>query len=90
MTTLGERKRDRIDALAARAGALPEGESGLSLTRSAFRRLRRDPVAILGAGIVLVFLVVAAFAPLLAPRDMPTTTPSRVETNPMSSDCREP
>ena len=69
MTTLRERKRDRIDALAARAGAPPEGEAGLSLARSAFRRLRRDPVAILGAVIVLVFLVVAAFAPLLAPKD---------------------
>jgi peptide/nickel transport system permease protein len=69
MTSLGERKRDRIDALAATAGALPEGEAGLSLTRSAFRRLRRDPVAIIGAVIVLVFLVVAAFAPLLAPKD---------------------
>jgi peptide/nickel transport system permease protein len=69
MTSLGERKRERIDALAARAGALPEGESGLSLTRSAFRRLRRDPVAISGALIVVVFLLVAAFAPLLAPKD---------------------
>jgi peptide/nickel transport system permease protein len=69
MTSLSERKRDRIDALAAQAGALPEGEAGLSLTRSAFRRLRRDPVAIIGAVIVLVFLVVAAFAPLLAPKD---------------------
>ena len=69
MTSLGERKRDRIDALAAQAGALPEGESGLSLTRSAFRRLRRDPVAVAGAVIVVVFLVVAIFAPLLAPKD---------------------
>jgi peptide/nickel transport system permease protein len=69
MTSLGERKRDRIDALAARAGALPEGEAGLSLARSAFRRLRRDPVAIIGATIVLLFLVVAAFAPLIAPKD---------------------
>ena len=69
MTSLGERKRERIDALAARAGALPEGESGLSLTRSAFRRLRRDPVAIAGAVIVVVFLLVAAFAPILAPKD---------------------
>jgi peptide/nickel transport system permease protein len=69
MTSLGERKRERIDALAARAGALPEGEAGLSLTRSAFRRLRRDPVALLGAVIVLAFLVVAALAPLLAPKD---------------------
>jgi peptide/nickel transport system permease protein len=68
-SSLGERKRERIDALAARADAVPEGEGGLSLTRSAFRRLRRDPVAILGAVIVLVFLLVAAFAPLLAPKD---------------------
>jgi peptide/nickel transport system permease protein len=69
VTSLGERKRQRIDALAARADAVPEGEGGLSLTRSAFRRLRRDPVALLGAFIVLVFLLVAAFAPLLAPKD---------------------
>lgn len=69
MSVVGERKRDRIDALAAQAGAIPEGESGLSLTRSAFRRLRRDPVAIIGAVIVLVFLFVAAFAPLLAPKE---------------------
>lgn len=66
---LGERKRERVDALAARAGQVPEGEGGLSLTRSAFRRLRRDPVAIAGAIIVVLFLLVAAFAPLLAPRD---------------------
>ena len=68
-SSLGERKRERIDALAATADAVPEGESGLSLTRSAFRRLRRDPVALVGAVIVLVFLLVAAFAPLLAPKD---------------------
>ncbi|CCG01444.1 ABC transporter permease [Blastococcus saxobsidens] len=69
MTALGEYKRERIDELAARAGQLPAGEGGLSLTRSAFRRLRRDPVAITGAVIVLVFLFVAAFAPWLAPKD---------------------
>jgi peptide/nickel transport system permease protein len=66
---MGERKRDRVDALAARAGQVPAGEGGLSLTKSAFRRLRRDPVAIAGAIIVVLFLLVAAFAPLLAPRD---------------------
>ena len=69
MTALGTYKRERIDALAARAGQLPEGDAGLSLTRSAFRRLRRDPVAVVGAVIVLLFLVVAVFAPLLAPKD---------------------
>jgi peptide/nickel transport system permease protein len=69
MTVVGTNKRERIDALAARAGQLPEGDGGLSLTRSAFRRLRRDPVALTGAVIVLVFIVVAVFAPLLAPKD---------------------
>lgn len=69
MTALGEVKRQRIDELAARAGQLPEGEGGVSLTRSAIRRLRRDPVAITGAVIVVVFIVVAAFAPWLAPKD---------------------
>ena len=69
MTAMGDLKRRRIDELAARAGQVPEGEGGVSLTRSAYRRLRRDPVAITGAVIVVVFLLVAAFAPLLAPRD---------------------
>ncbi len=69
MTAMGDLKRRRIDELAARAGQVPEGEGGVSLTRSAFRRLRRNPVAITGAVIVVVFLLVAAFAPLLAPRD---------------------
>ena len=69
MTAMGDVRRRRIDALAVRAGQVPEGEGGVSLTKSAFRRLRRNPVAILGAVIVLVFLFVAAFAPWLAPRD---------------------
>jgi peptide/nickel transport system permease protein len=66
--SLGNR-RERIDALAARAGQVPDDGGGVSLTRSAFRRLRRDPVAILGAVIVVLFLLVAVFAPWLAPRD---------------------
>src|SRR3712207_6599629 len=69
MTTFGDVRRRRVDELAARAGQVPEGEGGVSLTKSAFRRLRRNPVAILGAVIVAGFLLVAAFAPWLAPRD---------------------
>ena len=42
-------------------------ERGTSLWRGAFQRLRRDPFAIVGAVIVLVFVVVAVAAPLLAP-----------------------
>jgi peptide/nickel transport system permease protein len=37
--------------------------------KEAFRRLRRNPLAILGAVLVLAFLLVAVFAPLLAPHD---------------------
>src|SRR5215210_8380889 len=69
MTATRDVKRRRIDELAARAGQVPEGEGGVSLTKSAIRRLRRDPVAIAGAIIVVLFLLVALFAPLLAPRD---------------------
>ena len=42
-------------------------EHGTSLWRGALQRLLRDPFAITGAVIVLVFVLVALFAPLLAP-----------------------
>ena len=42
-------------------------ERGTSLWRGALQRLLRDPFAITGAIIVLVFVLVALFAPLLAP-----------------------
>lgn len=42
-------------------------EHGTSLWRGAWRRLRRNPVAILGAVLVLVFVLVAVFAEALAP-----------------------
>jgi peptide/nickel transport system permease protein len=57
MTTLLQRKRGRIDDLAG----------GRSLTQEAFRRLRRDPIALTGAVIVGAFVIVAVLAPLLAP-----------------------
>jgi peptide/nickel transport system permease protein len=57
ITTWGARRKARIDELAA----------GRSLTAEAFARLRRNPVAITGAVIVGVFLVVAVLAPLIAP-----------------------
>ena len=40
---------------------------GVSLWRGAFRRLRRNPTAIVGAVIVLLFVLVAIVAPLLTP-----------------------
>ena len=38
-----------------------------SLRREAWRRLRRNPSAIVGASLIVVFVLVAVFAPLLAP-----------------------
>jgi peptide/nickel transport system permease protein len=49
-------------------------DGGSSLGRDAWRRLRRDPMAITGAVLVLLFLVVALAAPLIAPYS-PTETP---------------
>ncbi len=51
----------------------PEGDGNEEATgglwRDALRRLRRNPVAILGGCLVLVFILVAVFAPWLAPYD---------------------
>jgi ABC-type dipeptide/oligopeptide/nickel transport system permease subunit len=44
-------------------------DSGASITREAWRRMRRSPVAIIGATLVLLFVLVAIFAPLLAKYD---------------------
>lgn len=56
-TTWAERRKERIDDLAG----------GRSLTAEAFRRLRRDPIALTGAVLVGVFVVVAILSPLIAP-----------------------
>ena len=45
----------------------PGGEQAAGLYRDAFRRLRRSPTAIVGAALVAIFVIVAVFAPLLAP-----------------------
>jgi len=56
----------QIDA----AGGIFSGEeSGSGRWSEALRRLRRNPMAILGAVLVLLFVLVAVFAPLLAPHD---------------------
>ncbi|MDQ3416435.1 MAG: ABC transporter permease [Actinomycetota bacterium] len=47
--------------------------AGESLLRGAWRRLRRSPLAIAGAAIVLVFVLVALAAPLLAPYEPAST-----------------
>ncbi|WP_092865021.1 ABC transporter permease [Quadrisphaera sp. DSM 44207] len=55
-----------VPALEA-AGAVPvPDEAGVSLLRGALRRLRRDPLALLGAVLVVAFVAVALAAPLVA------------------------
>lgn len=78
LKTQADRRKDRIDDLAATAGA-PSGtisgageveeSPGVSLIASAWRRLRRNPVFLVGAGITLAFVVLAIVAPWIAPHD---------------------
>jgi peptide/nickel transport system permease protein len=51
-------------------------EVGVSLGRDALRRLRRNPVAIIGAVMIALFILVAIFAPLIAPFE-PNAFPGR-------------
>lgn len=50
------------------AGTIEE-KPGVSLWQSAWQRLRRNPVFLLGLGITVVFVLVAIFAPWIAPKD---------------------
>jgi peptide/nickel transport system permease protein len=45
-----------------------------SLTRDAWDRLRRNPLAIIGATVIVFFVLVAIFAPWLAPHDPKVNT----------------
>jgi peptide/nickel transport system permease protein len=65
ISTLAEHKRRRIDELTARTSEV----GGVSLIRDAGRRLVRNPSAMVGAVIILLFLIIAIFAPLVAPHD---------------------
>ena len=71
-----QRKKDRIDALAAAASGadIPDAgtvseSGGTSLFGSAWLRLRRNPVFLVGAAVTAVFILVAIFAPLIAPHN---------------------
>lgn len=63
-----------------------DDEEGVSLWRSAWRRLRRNVVFLIGLTIVTIFVLLAVFAPLIAPND-PTATllldQVRPQTNPI-------
>lgn len=58
---LGVTKKEKIDDLAESAG--------VSLAASAWKRLRRSPVFLIGAGITAVFVILSILSPWLAPHD---------------------
>ena len=66
MTLLGG-KKERIDRLGELAGA-PE-EQGRSLWVEALRRVRRNPAALVGAAILLLFVLIALIGPFFVPYD---------------------
>ena len=84
--TQAEASAPRPQALIDAMGDQGEpNEPGTSLWVGAFRRLRRNPAAIVGAVIVLSFILVALLAPVLAPYGPESTarwanqiTPSRL------------
>jgi peptide/nickel transport system permease protein len=59
-------RKQRLDRLAELA-AVHADEKGRSLWAEAFRRLRRNPAAVVGAVILLLFVLVALIGPFLVP-----------------------
>ncbi|HEX5595405.1 MAG TPA: ABC transporter permease [Micromonosporaceae bacterium] len=78
MTLAPGRKAEKIDRLAELS--VPDEETGRSLWREAFARLRHNPMAIIGAVIVGLFLLLSIVGPLLAPYS-PTAQTWREETS---------
>jgi peptide/nickel transport system permease protein len=68
MNRMADAKREKVDRL-AQLSVLSADVRGRSLWVEAFDRLRRSPMAIIGAAIVAVFVILAALAPWLAPHD---------------------
>jgi peptide/nickel transport system permease protein len=76
--------------------AIEEDTRGLSLWRGAWLRLRRNPTAIVGSIIVLIFVLIAIIAPLLTPYEpastqwsgevTPTSVPGPSEGHPLGLD----
>jgi peptide/nickel transport system permease protein len=65
MTITAGKKREKLDRLAELAAR--NDEQGVSLWKEAFRRLRRNPAAIVGAAILAIFVVVAIVGPFFVP-----------------------
>ncbi|MDN5725900.1 MAG: ABC transporter permease [Propionibacteriales bacterium] len=64
-----ETQPDRPASLVEAMGTRTEDEQGTSLWAGAAKRLIKNPAAIAGAAIIVLFILVAVFADLLAPYD---------------------
>lgn len=80
-TSYAERRKARIDELAAHS---VDDSPGVSLIASAWRRLRRNPIFLLGLGITILFVVLAIVSPWIAPHD-PAATPLLDKVRPQSN-----
>ena len=80
-TSYADRRKQRLDALAT---ATADEEGGVSLILSAWRRLRRNPVFLVGLAITVTFVVLAVVAPWLAPYD-PAARPLLDDIRPQSN-----
>lgn len=88
---MNSRRKQRIDALAASSGTTTVAEAGhikdtggVGLVASAWRRLRRNPIFLLGLAITIVFIVLAIIAPWIAPHD-PADNPLIDKVSPQSN-----
>ncbi|MDB1088292.1 ABC transporter permease [Streptomyces sp. ACA25] len=83
-TQLPSKKAARIDRL-AELTAGRETSSGASLWVEAFRRLRHSKMALIGAAVIAVFVLLALLGPWLAPYN-PTSQVWRTEVRPNSGE----
>lgn len=66
MTQLARKKIEKLERLAELTSA-KAGERGESLWREAYKRMKSNPAAIVGAVILAIFLLVAIIGPFLVP-----------------------
>ncbi|MGB5953508.1 MAG: ABC transporter permease, partial [Ornithinimicrobium sp.] len=83
----GQRKKEKIDSL-AESGSV-SGDDGVSLWKSAWLRLRVNPVFLIGATIIVLFVILAIIAPWIAPHD-PSARLLLSEINRQSNPIPEP
>ncbi len=83
----GDRRKERIDSLATAAAVdTVDDEPGVSLIRTAWKRLRRNPIFLIGLVITVAFIVLAIISPWIAPWDVtarPLLDKVRPQSNPV-------